>query len=209
MSSAIFNRAAFQEFFKGIRPQPTKWSVIVAYELGFTRLLEKLNVSWSALIGPDNLNHLKDISITEEVNPTHYFADEILKCFGFAKIERLVSNPKGYTNSLLVQECSNTYRSELKESNLSINNANPIAIVICHCHYMEVVDEIIENLDRLPDGCIVYVTSSNPDILINFKLKWRRRHIALHVTCLENWGEMCGRSRILYKVWKWQTMYRY
>ncbi|UWL60240.1 rhamnan synthesis F family protein [Brucella pseudintermedia] len=188
LSSALFNRRAFREFFNSIRPQPTKWSIIVAYELGFTRLLDELNVSWSALIDADDLNYLKDSNLKEEVNPSHYFADEILKRYGFAKIERLISNPKKFSNSKLVDDCISKYKSELIELKLGDTRERPKAIVICHCHYLEVVDEIISYLDRLPDGCRIYISSSSSDILTQFTLKWRRRHIPLHVVCLENWG---------------------
>src|SRR5690606_11648026 len=179
-------RRAFQEFFNNIRPQPTKWSVIVSYELGLTRLLDDMKINWCGLIDPDSKYYVKEIQ--EEVNPTHYFADKIIANFGFAKIERLVSNPKGFSNSSLVQQCVEKYRSELTENISDKHGESPKAVVVCHCHYLEVVDEVVENLDRLPDGCVVYVSSSNPDILIQCILKWRRRHIPLHVVCLENWG---------------------
>ncbi|MRG55125.1 hypothetical protein GF108_05950 [Phyllobacterium sp. SYP-B3895] len=61
-------------------------------------------------------------------------------------------------------------------------------VAICHCHYEEVVDELILILDRLPDGSQVHVTSSNPSVLASFKSGWRRSKVSLDVLATENKG---------------------
>ncbi|WP_228017731.1 rhamnan synthesis F family protein [Phyllobacterium pellucidum] len=61
-------------------------------------------------------------------------------------------------------------------------------IVICHCHYEEVVDELIYVLDRVPDTAQIYVTSSNPLVLSAFKSRWKRCKVSLDVLATENKG---------------------
>lgn len=185
---AVFNRAAFQDFFTFIRPLPTKMEIILSYELGLTRKLQELGIHWSAVIESDKLASLRAGEAPSELNPTQYFADEIIRQYGFAKIERLLNNPNNLENSKLVDQHAEQFKLSLSNRIADRPVSRPKAIAIVHCHYIEVVDELIDALDNLVDGCEIYVTSSNSEVLTKFKLGWRRTRIHLHVVAIENWG---------------------
>ncbi|MFC4625444.1 rhamnan synthesis F family protein [Daeguia caeni] len=183
----VFNRQMFQSFFQNIRPQASKLDIVFSYELGLTKLLNAMNEPWSALYRPDPMTAVKP-GFDGGVNPTHLCADEIIQRHGFIKIERLVKNPKQLKNSATIQHYLQKYNNSIKSAPMTVKRSAPKAVVVCHCHYIEVIDELIETLDRVPDGCVIYITSSKPEVLTNFKLNWRRKNVPLHPVGIENWG---------------------
>ncbi|MFK3668493.1 rhamnan synthesis F family protein [Ochrobactrum teleogrylli] len=188
IKSGVFNRAAFQDFFKLVRPLPTKMEIILSYELGLARMLQDLGIRWSAVIEPDELTCFGGVQARSELNPTQHFADEIIRQYGFAKIERLISNPNNLENSELVDQHAERFKSSLNNANANNSVRRPKAVAIVHCYYLEVVDELIDALDNLIDGCEIYVSSSNSEVLTKFKMNWRRKGIPLHIISIENWG---------------------
>ncbi|SER49501.1 rhamnosyltransferase [Faunimonas pinastri] len=64
----------------------------------------------------------------------------------------------------------------------------PRAVVICHCHYPELVAELRDTLDRLPGGIAVHVTSSDPEVLRLWRERWHRPDLPLTTHRTENRG---------------------
>lgn len=175
----IFNRHIFQTFFQSIRPQATKFDIIYAYEIGLSRLLKAMNEPWTALYKP---------RFDQGANPTHFYVDEIIEKHGFAKIERLSKNPENIRNSKTVEHYLQEYNNSIKSAPATVFRRDPKAVVLCDCHYIEDVDELIDTLDKLPDGCEIHITSPRPEVLTHFKLNWRRKHVPLFLIGIENWG---------------------
>ncbi len=183
----IFNRQSFQSFFQNVRPQAKKLDIIHAYEIGLTRLLNTMKEPWSALFKPGS-QATAPSRFDNGLNPTHFRADEIMDKHGFVKIERLTKNPENIQNSKAIERHLQEYTSNIQSVPMTIHRDSPKAVVVCHCHAMEDIDELVNALDQLPDGCEIHITSSNPEILTNFKLQWRRRHVPLFLIGIENWG---------------------
>jgi lipopolysaccharide biosynthesis protein len=183
----VFNRQIFQSFFQNIRPQASKFDIIYAYEIGLTGLLRTMNAPWSALYKPSLTAALMP-RFDGGLNPTHFCADEIIGRHGFVKIERLTTNPKNIKNSKTIKQHLQEYTNSIKSAPMTVYRGDPKAVVVCHCHYIEVIDELIDALDRLPDGCEIHITSSRPEVLTQFKLRWRRKNVPLFLVGIENWG---------------------
>ncbi|MBO1041465.1 rhamnan synthesis F family protein [Brucella pituitosa] len=185
--SHIFNRQIFQSFFQNVRPQANKFDIIYAYEIGLTKLLKAMEEPWSALYKP-SLTAAFMPRFDGGLNPTHFCADEIIERHGFVKIERLTKNPKNIKNSQTIKRHLQEYNNSIKSAPMTVHRGDPKAVVVCHCHYVEVIDELIDALDRLPDGCEVHITASSPEVLTNFKLRWVRKNVPLFLVGIDNWG---------------------
>lgn len=185
---SVFATRPFQQFMGSIRPQPTRLHVIYAYELGLASCLKGLDANFSSIFDSRHLAPKSGDVRRRGINPTHDYADEIEQKCGIVKYERLLKNPLLLSNSARLSEIM---RLVTASSALPITRPvkdAPPAVVICHCHYEEVVGELISVLDRLPDGSNVHVTSSNPSVLSEFKIAWRRRNVSLEVLAVENKG---------------------
>ena len=186
ISPNIFNRYSFQNFLKSIRPKAQKMEIIYTYEFGLTNLLKEMGATISGLNFGSAI--LSDKQKTDKINPTQHKADYFLKKYGFIKFERLLKNPNNHKNTQTIDSLFKNLQLKNTTSLNKIKKQKPVAIVICHCHYIEVVDELIERFNYLPDGCEIYITSSNDAVLTLFKIKWQRKNIQLHVYSVENWG---------------------
>ncbi len=185
---SVSDLPAFRRFMGSVRPQPTRLHVIYAYELGLASCLNSLNADFSSIIDSRSLAS-KSLDVRKRgINPTHDYADEIEQQCGIVKYERLIKNPLLLTVSTRLAEIAQLAKAHSPLSGAPLEREKPPVVVICHCHYEEVVDEFISVLDRLPDGARVYVTSSNPSVLVTFKTRWRRRNVALDVLAVENKG---------------------
>lgn len=185
---SVFRRKPFRQFMSSVRPQPTRLHVIYAYELGLASCLNSLNADFSSIIDSRNLAP-KSLDVPKRgINPTHDYADEIEQQCGIVKYERLLKNPLLLTVSPRLAKIARLATAHQPLSSVRLEKEKPPVVVICHCHYEEVVDELISVLDRLPDGSQIHVTSSNPSVLSAFKTRWRRRNVALDVLAVENKG---------------------
>ncbi|RZS77688.1 lipopolysaccharide biosynthesis protein [Phyllobacterium myrsinacearum] len=181
----VFERREFSDFLHSIRPLATRLQVIFTYELGFSHKLDDLRVRFSGLIetGAKRL-----FSNKRGVNPTHDHAAQIDDELGIVKYERLVKNPLVLKDNRRLQDLARQVQDTQPQSRMLVDHSRPKAVIVCHCHYIEVVDELLDYFDRFPDGVEIHVTSSNSDVLTKFKVKWRRRHILLGVIATENRG---------------------
>jgi lipopolysaccharide biosynthesis protein len=184
----VFLQRLFQEFLSSIRPQPTRLDVIFAYEIGLTLCLNDLNVEFSSIIDSREFaNRLSSAIRNRGINPIHDYADDIeLRC-GIVKYERLLKNPLRLTETSRMAAIAQAAISA-RGVPMKVSYAKPQAVVICHCHYEEVVDELVSILDRLPDGSEIHITSSSPSVLTAFKTRWKRRHVPLNLLATENKG---------------------
>ena len=175
-----FRKYSFQNFFNMISLETQKMNIILKYEVGFSVFLDQSNISWNAEL---RANFLSD-------NITHWGASKILQQYGFAKIERISLNPLKIKNDEILNLCIDKFHEQKnkKEISMSIPDSGIKALVICHCHYLDMVDEIIDILDRLPNNCQIYITSSNCKVLEDFRTKWRRKKIKLSILLFENKG---------------------
>ncbi len=185
----VFSQRLFHEFLSGVRPQPTRLSVIFAYEIGLTHCLNDLNVSFSSLVDTSKLSgHISSEQRKRGINPTHDYAEEIEDRCGIVKYERLVKNPLRLAETPRMAAIALEAATTTAGLPVQVPQPEPPAVVICHCHYEEVVDELILKLERLPDGCEIHVTSSNSSILSAFKTRWKRKKVYLNVLATENKG---------------------
>jgi lipopolysaccharide biosynthesis protein len=180
----FFMRLKVREFFASIRPLCSRLDVVFRYEIGLSRCIKNMG---EQLIGVLNPFCLPQTGV-ENLNPTHIHAAEIEARCGFIKYERLMANPLGLESSPRLIALSDEVRSEASTPQAASENSTRHGVAICHCHYVEVVDELIEILDHLPDRTEIHVTSANAAVIEAFNARWLRRHIQLRVHAVENRG---------------------
>ncbi|MGO4450132.1 rhamnan synthesis F family protein [Phyllobacterium sp. TAF24] len=181
----VFERREFSEFLHSVRPLASREHVIFSYELGFSHKLNDLNAPFSGLV---ETKAKKVFSNKRGINPTHDHAKQIDKELGIIKYERIVRNPLALKGGNWLKDISDRARENGPKTAMLTGVKKPKAVVVCHCHYPEVVDELLAYFDRFPDGTDIHVTSSNSDVLAKFKAKWHRRHVFLGVHPAENRG---------------------
>jgi lipopolysaccharide biosynthesis protein len=182
-----FERSGLGSFFRSVRPQPGRMDVIYSYELGLSRHILAAGGSISALHhANDSVPYKKEPS-----NPTHHEADELERLLGVIKFERLVKNPLALANSKRIAQLEERASLEAKAA-ASRPKTDPPAVVICHCHYPELVSELLDYLDFLPAGAEVHLTSSDLNVLQDFREGWRLRQVRLNALRVENRGRDVG-----------------
>ncbi|WP_027231312.1 rhamnan synthesis F family protein [Phyllobacterium sp. UNC302MFCol5.2] len=185
---SVFSRRPFQQFMSSVRPQPTRLDVIYAYEIGLSSCLKDMGADFSSIMDSNTSRLQRRVIPKRGINPTHDYADEVELRYGIVKYERLIKNPLSLSDSARLKEIAQLAVTQQPVPAIKQETIKPPLIVICHCHYEEVVDELILILDRLPDGSQVHVTSSSPSVLASFKSGWRRSKVSLDVLATENKG---------------------
>lgn len=184
----VFSQRLFHQFLGGVRPQSTRLNVIYAYEIGLTYCLNDLNVEFSSIVDSSEFfDRVSSEARKRGINPTHDYAEEIEQRCGIVKYERLIKNPLHLTKTprmLALAQAAATVASVP----MQVSQAQPPVVVICHCHYEEVIDELVSKLDRLPENSEIHITSSSPSVLSAFKTRWKRQNISLNVLATENKG---------------------
>src|SRR5262249_38526040 len=155
--------------------------VIYAYEIGLASCLRDMNAEFSAIVDSRHLPAESWSVRRRGINPTHDYADLIEQRCGIVKYERLLKNPLLLDVSPRLAEIAGLAVVHSPELSVEFERPRPLAVAICHCHYDEVVDELIAVLDRLPDGSQICITSSDPSVLSAFATRWRRRSISLEL----------------------------
>jgi lipopolysaccharide biosynthesis protein len=180
----LYVRPQVREFFASVRPLPNRLDVVFRYEIGLSHRIKDMGEKLVGVLNPLCLPGIRAANI----NSTHIYAAEIEAHCGFIKYERLMVNPLGLENSSRLLALSNEAHSEASASPVVSKKRICPAVIICHCHYVEVVDDLINALEHLPDRAEIHITSANAAVMEMFKIRWLRRHIKLHVHAVENRG---------------------
>ncbi|KWR74837.1 hypothetical protein RN02_24525 [Pseudomonas sp. PI1] len=136
LSRRMFRAPGFAAFLEGIRPLNSKFEVILAYELGLSRLIDEMQLKACALFQPDRQTRLtaycnwmrvllRDASISDlvrlkplrhlrEVNWTHFGATQIAQEFGLIKAEVLRNNPHRIQAKSILDSCTTESRSSIQ-----------------------------------------------------------------------------------------------
>ncbi|MBG6290916.1 rhamnan synthesis F family protein [Pseudomonas nitroreducens] len=133
----LFRSSEFGAFLDGVRPLNSKFEVILAYELGLSKLIAEMSLkvctlfrpNWRARLlaygnwlrillknaTPGELARLQPLRHLKEVNWTHFGATPIARDFGVIKVELLRSNPHGLKIQHLLNNCPAESRASIQD----------------------------------------------------------------------------------------------